>query len=283
MNPRPENLSKNREVSEYEPPAGMTDPFIRRARVDRATWNRAIRGRLGHISRYAVARALADYGNKDGGNCHPGVARLAEELNCSRDTALRALGWLREYGWLHVERRGSRKTGQADSYVLTVPAPIAADMDLWREGEPVWLERPASEPKRRFLGSTGATCNSQVLSSTDATCNGFLGSKQDFLGSKQPFLSSTGATPPGSYHQGSYHHSDSVNPPRAAARGATKLPPDFDPEDMDADLALIEYVERLVGGPLRADTEQLIGGMLADGRNPIAIVNAAVKHETEAA
>lgn len=113
-----------------------------------------------------MAKTLADYSNKDGSNAHPGVARLADDLCCSTRTIKRSLAWLSEYGFLSVAERGSRKLREADVYALSIPAPLAVHLGLWREnfGEQ-WMERPEYVPRREFLGDGAVPCNT-VLGDT---------------------------------------------------------------------------------------------------------------------
>jgi hypothetical protein len=110
----------------------MRDPFaLRVSPVERAKWSRAIRGQITELRDVAVARTLADYGNRDGTNCHPGIARLADDLCCSHRTVIRSLAELTRQGYLHLARRGSRKAGEADTYNLALPAPIADQFNTW--------------------------------------------------------------------------------------------------------------------------------------------------------
>jgi hypothetical protein len=143
-----------------QPPSYLHDPFVRRLYLPRAQWGRAIRGCIRERGDVAVAKTVADYANKDGSNAHPGIARLADDLCCSTRTIKRSLGWLSEYGFLSVAERGRRKLGEADVYCLSLPAPVADKLGLWREnfGEH-WMERPEYVPKREFLGDAAGPYN----------------------------------------------------------------------------------------------------------------------------
>lgn len=75
--------------------------------------------------------ALGAYANgRTGGGAFPGVDRLAADLDLDRRTIQRALGWLREAGWLDVEERHRDDGGQtSNAYRLrSSPAGGAASM-----------------------------------------------------------------------------------------------------------------------------------------------------------
>jgi Helix-turn-helix domain len=134
---------------EWQPPHGLRDPYIRRMPAMRTTWSRAIRGQITQLADVAVARTLADYGNKNGANCRPGIARLAHDLCSSEKTVMRSLRSLYEAGWITFTERGARKLGHADTYRLTIPAPVAVELELWTDDNGAqWMERPGDVPKR---------------------------------------------------------------------------------------------------------------------------------------
>lgn len=270
---------------EYTPPRGLWDPFVERGRVDRATWSRAIRGRFQKLSDVAVARTLADYGNRDGSNCHPGVARLAKDLCTTDKTIKRALGWLAEYGWITLKNRGRRKLGEADVYSLTIPAPVAVEMGMWREDEhgPQWKERPRGEPKRSGLRDTYVPKNVRFLGDTGDPKNEVLGDIGEFLGDKPSVLGDTGVPPPGPLHPVLSHHSALRERPHAGARGSAIDVADLDPDDPDLVERIEERLEEELGGPPNAGTCSLILGMVERQAHPRAIVNAALDAESRTA
>ena len=67
----------------------------------------------------AAFNVLAMHGNKDG-RCWPSVARIAKLMNCTPNTARKAVNELAELGWLILVRRYDEKTGEQMSnlYIL---------------------------------------------------------------------------------------------------------------------------------------------------------------------
>lgn len=128
------------------PPRHLRRPLVRRLTVDRATWVRAIRGCIPDVTHLAVAHTLANYGDSDGSKNHPGGERIARDVCKSVRTVRTSLAWLDEHGFISRTATGNREAprGWADTYQVTLPAPLAVRLGLWddsRNGEG-WMERP---------------------------------------------------------------------------------------------------------------------------------------------
>lgn len=274
-------------VPEHFPPPGMHDPFVWRLGIDRFKWSREIRGQLPRLADYAIARALGDYGNKDGTRCRPGTERLAADLRCTGKSVQRSLDWLAEHGWIHLENRGIRRRGEANEYRLTIPAPIAAAKGWWTaEHGPQWIERPQGEPKRPGAKEGGhrRPPNARMEGGHRRPPNDGLGGHFDELGRHGcPEKVDTGVHPPGSTHQGFSHHSERLRSrPHADARGATNSS-DLDPDDPDLFEVIQERLEEELRRAPRADTSSLILSMVERGAHPRMIVNAALANERQPA
>lgn len=248
---------------QWQPPAGLSDPFVRRMRLDRAPWCRVSRGRIPELREQAVALRLADYGNKDGSNCHPGVARLAADTCASEKTVRRALSWLTENGWITITQRGRRKLGEADVYRLTIPAPVAAIQGWWTaEQGSQWMERPESEPKRPELRREKAS----FPAVTADRYNSVLEVRSELLKVTDEVLEVNDDLPPGPTHPVlSTPRRDSISASHASVRG--------DEDD------LIEAIEHEIGGPLRPDVEAMVDGMLSRGADPRMVFRVAIARE----
>ncbi len=145
-----------------DPPDDLRDPYMRRLNLPWNEWKRAVRGWIGEPHHIAAALTLAGYANKDGGNAHPGVERLADDL-CRGPRAVRyTLAALEEAGFITRASRGGRQgipKGHANAYQLTIPAPLAAALGLWEDQRngPQWMERPSDAPRSRTTtGTPGA-------------------------------------------------------------------------------------------------------------------------------
>lgn len=125
------------------PPDGFGTPLIRYVTVERGAWTAAIRGQITDRTAGYVACTLAGYGNKYGRECWPGVERLAGDVFATERTVIRCLGWLADFGFIHLYRRGARKLKEANEYHLALPAPLAAPRRLWPLGEPWWTDEAA--------------------------------------------------------------------------------------------------------------------------------------------
>lgn len=146
------------------PPEGMRDPFVIRRRVDRGTWERAIRDHvpldptIGYVA--MMVATYTDFSN--GANAFPGEARLALATGRSVRTVRNALAWLDEHGFLQLGSRGGRNPHlrYADVYGLALPMPLTIKMGLTEdEGKPQWVERhwigdrPVPPPRERLSQS----------------------------------------------------------------------------------------------------------------------------------
>lgn len=270
---------------EWQPPDGLRDPFVRRLefkrgdKKGRATWSRLSRGRITGPREQAVAWRLADYGNKDGHNCHPGMARLASDTCSSEKTVRRAMAWLAENGWCRVEQRGRRKLGEADVYVLTIPAPVAASAGLWTPaGGAQWMERPSDEPARPELRRPAPSfpeVNGDRYSEVLEVTPDFL----EVTGDVSPVSVDL---PPGPKHQGlSTPSSGSTTGARQVAREVWDDVKTLSPDDLEYDDLLLNAIEDHVGH-LRIDVESAVRGMLASGEHPRLVVNKALQMHREA-
>lgn len=275
---------------EWEPPVGFLDPLVRRImardlvpgnpNAGRARWSRIIRGRIPEFREIAVVRTLADYGNRDGTTCHPGVANLVEDVQSSDRTVRRSLGWLVEQGWLSMTHRGRRKLAEANVYSLAVPAPVAVILGVWGEEHgDQWLERPAGMPKRPDVAINSARRKppfppvirdrkKPVLPVTDEVLAvmpaGSSGHSSDL--------------PPGPEHQVlEEHHSASGPPSRASAREPIKwITTGLDPSDPELSELLLDRVEDFLGYALDVPASRRLEAMVAGGRRLEEIVAVAI-------
>ncbi len=92
----------------------------------RYLWEQAVREAKLGAGLTGVAYTIATYANADGSSIHPGESRVAHGLGVSRSTVTRALGRLRDEGWLTKVRNGNSRAGQADEYRLSLPSDHAA-------------------------------------------------------------------------------------------------------------------------------------------------------------
>jgi hypothetical protein len=107
--------------------------------ANRFAWERMIlRLRLGRTTKL-VALALATYGNANGANAHPGVDRLAADLESDERTVRRSLDRLRRLGLIERTHSGSSSGRRklSDCYRLTVPPDPLALVEM--------LASPATE------------------------------------------------------------------------------------------------------------------------------------------
>jgi hypothetical protein len=97
----------------------------------RFEWEKALRKSHLPAGARATGRALAEFANSTtGGNCHPGIDRLAETVGRDRRTIIRNLAILRDQGWIERTVRGGAgpgrghigKSGTADTYRLVIPS-----------------------------------------------------------------------------------------------------------------------------------------------------------------
>jgi DNA-binding MarR family transcriptional regulator len=79
-----------------------------------------------------VALMLAVYADRDGGNIHPGVDRLAAHLECHERTVRRHLSRLAELGLIEKTFSGSSagRRRLANCWALTLPADAATRIGL---------------------------------------------------------------------------------------------------------------------------------------------------------
>jgi hypothetical protein len=112
-----------------------------------------------------VAHTIANYGDTDGTNAHPGGERLAGDVCRSLRTIRTSLAWLDEHGFVTRTDVGNRVAprGWADTYRLTLPAPLALTLGLWGDlaSDPLWMERPKETRDGLPIPARGAltTCN----------------------------------------------------------------------------------------------------------------------------
>jgi hypothetical protein len=79
-----------------------------------------------------VAHRLANYADSDGTRIHPGIARLAVDLEIEYRTVRDTLALLRRLGLIHRVRPATGR-GRADEYRLTLPLDLLDrdDLDVW--------------------------------------------------------------------------------------------------------------------------------------------------------
>jgi DNA-binding transcriptional ArsR family regulator len=101
-------------------------------RIDRFEWERCLRRLALGTPTKAVALMLASYADRDGGNIHPGVDRLAANLECHERTVRRHLTRLAELGLIEKTFSGSSagRRRLADCWALTLPADPATSIGL---------------------------------------------------------------------------------------------------------------------------------------------------------
>jgi hypothetical protein len=213
-----------------------------------------------------VARALAVYSNADGTHCRPGLERLADDLCASTKSVQRSIDYLSEHGWISLMNPGVRKRGEANEYSLSVPAPVAVEVNVWGEDDGAqWIERPASMT-RHAAGHRRPP-------------NRALGGHSETLGGHgRPEPVDTGVQPPTHDTTPLLHHPDSLNRPHADARGSIQM---IDPDSLEAAEEIVSRVEELIGSDVSVFTQNLIDSMLAEGRPVKAIVNTAVARERD--
>ena len=73
----------------------------------------------------AIAAVLVSHADPDGRHCRPAIDTVVREARASKRTALLALAWLTEHGWLEVTRKVSRRPTE---YRLIIP--VGADEHL---------------------------------------------------------------------------------------------------------------------------------------------------------
>lgn len=134
------------------PPPALVNPLVRYVTVKRSWWSEDIRRQITNTTVGYIATTLANYGDKYGRECWPGVERLAEDVFCVERTVIRAMNWLAEYGFVHLHKRGARKLKEANHYHLAIPAPLAARRGLWAAEERWWTEEPAQRHMRVLPG-----------------------------------------------------------------------------------------------------------------------------------
>jgi DNA-binding MarR family transcriptional regulator len=100
--------------------------------MDRFEWERCLRRFALGTPTKAVALMLASYADRDGGNIHPGVDRLAANLECHERTVRRHLTRLAERGLIEKTFSGSSagRRRLADCWALTLPADPATSIGL---------------------------------------------------------------------------------------------------------------------------------------------------------
>jgi hypothetical protein len=121
-------------------------------RIGRFEWERLVRrARLGSSTKL-VAFTLAQYGNRDGSSCHPGLERLAATTELHERTVRRGLEQLRRAGFVDRVFRGSLAGRQrlADTYCLTVPVDLLDRLEMLDPNERTVDTRPSDR-----LGITG--------------------------------------------------------------------------------------------------------------------------------
>jgi hypothetical protein len=265
---------------EWNPPATMTDPFVRRLSLSRADWGRAMRGRILEMREVAVAHTVAGYANRDGTNAHPGVARLVEDLISSDKTIRRSLAALVEGGWLTVSHRGRRKLKEADVYHLTVPAPVAVELGRWSEahGEQ-WMERPIGEPKRPDAAANSDRKKRPFPQVTSDRRKTVAPVTDELLAVTSGVPPVTGDLPPGLSHQGLSHQSEIRSRPRATARSGqtdrviSRIVAGIDP---DGEGVAEELRDAIEAEGFYVLEDQQFDGMLSDGQPLPRVVAVAI-------
>ena len=134
----------------------------------RYPWTRAFRGAKVPMNAKAVGMVMASYGNADGSNNHPGLARLARDFDVDEKTIRRHLETLERAGWLrrtHDGRTGlSRK--EADDYQLTIPqaSSMVEGNDEPPEEPPGWVDgEPDPDDDQWTNLSTSPDCDQWTI------------------------------------------------------------------------------------------------------------------------
>jgi Helix-turn-helix domain len=92
--------------------------------ADRFEWERVMRRCLIPLKVKAVGRTLAEYGDKDGRNIHPGEPRLAAVCGMGKSTVRRMVATLIDLGLIERLANGGGPSGGAARYRLTVPTDL---------------------------------------------------------------------------------------------------------------------------------------------------------------
>lgn len=112
---------------------------IETCRAERYTWWRGIRASTLTPTARHVGLTIATYMDKDGAGAWPSLATLADDTGRSRRTVARAVGELRELGFLEVESGGGRRGGGgyvSNRYVALIPVSVVmGDMAPARNGD----------------------------------------------------------------------------------------------------------------------------------------------------
>ena len=119
---------------EREPRAddGVEGPPSSAQRTGRFEWERVLRRLALGAPNKGVALMLAGYADRDGGNMHPGVDRLAANLERDESTVRRHLTRLAKLGLIEKTSSGSSagRRGRADCWALTLPDDAATRIGL---------------------------------------------------------------------------------------------------------------------------------------------------------
>lgn len=123
--------------------------------IGRFDWERVVKRAPMPKGCKFLALVLATFAGTDGNHIRPSIVRLALEMEVSERTVIRALGWLRDEGWIIKIRQGNRWAHKANEYRLSVPENVLERLHLDPDGEPIVA--PNVVPIRRSLSDTGDT------------------------------------------------------------------------------------------------------------------------------
>jgi len=223
----------------------------------------------------AVAAALALSADKaDGKNARPGLSRLQWAAEVSRGTVVTTLASLEAMGLIYCESKSTGR-GNASVYWLTLHD------ELDRYSKPSfedWLKatRPAdSSPK----GSAGEPFRGVSKGSVGEPFSAVKGQSGTPKGSKQAPERVSGGTAPGSTTR--EEHTSSVLRTGAALRASPAENPSPNRNGkirVTSDRDDLEALETELEGLLGPDAVEMstITGMLADGRDPHAVINKII-------
>lgn len=229
----------------------------RKPRRLRFEWEKALGKSHLPAGARAAGRALAEFANSTtGGNCHPGIDKLAEKVGVDRRTIIRNLAILRDQGWIERTARGgvgpgrghTGKSGTADTYRLVIPS----------------AERHQNAPGCRYCRAEAAR---KPVTSVQET-------------SDIPAENQGHDVTPSVRAIRKREHSDSLSRPALAASDATD---DISGLSIGADPADLCAVEDELEARLGLDLAELstVDGMLQRGAHPRAAINKIRKDRAD--
>jgi hypothetical protein len=118
----------------------VATPYVNRRSVRKLEWGKLTRGQIPDARQIAAAHILATYMDGNGWDAWPGDELMAEALSlalsCSLATVKRVMAALDDSGWITlVIAPSSRRSGMANVYWSSLPAPFAVEQGFWDPNE----------------------------------------------------------------------------------------------------------------------------------------------------